>query len=45
MVKHHFDQHPNADPDANYNIIHNKIDQLKEKHLASDKVKYSKHKL
>ena len=38
------DQHPNADPDANYNIIHNKIEQLKEKHLASKKVKYSKHK-
>ena len=38
------DQHPNADPDANYNIIHNTIEQLKEKHLASEKVKYNKHK-
>ena len=38
------DQHPNADSDANYNIIHNKIEQLKEKHLARTKVKYYKHK-
>ena len=38
------DQHPNADPDANYNIIHITIEQLKEKHLASKKVKYNKHK-
>ena len=27
------DQPPNADPDANYNIIHNKIEQFKEKHF------------
>ena len=38
------DQHPNADPDANYSIIRNTIEQLKEKHLASKKVKYNKHK-
>ena len=38
------DQYPNADPDANYNMIHNKIEQLKEKHLTSKKVKYNKHK-
>ena len=31
------DQHPNADPFANYNIIHNKIEQV-------EKVKYNKHK-
>ena len=33
------DQHPNADPDANYNIIHIKIEQSKEKQLTSEKSK------
>ncbi len=37
-------QDPNADPNANYEILHNILDHAKEKHMPRKTVKFNKRK-